>query len=622
TIAAARAGFEEMGLVVEAALSTAILPDADSLALLAAARLLDDALPHQAWRSWLALARAREAAAVQASVQGAASLLLGDLQQEGHLPEAALDPLVAWTETVRRLVRLRAAAPTEHESATFFEAHAPIFADAMAGALRAGDIAAALAAADAALTPAFAAQLARHAPILAVGNEDAYLTRLIDDEARARSALETARTDLRTHGEGVEQGLVTVRALSAEHARSLSRLRIARPRARTLQPPDLLDPDTLRDRCGEAHGERWACLSMHFDANSGALEIFWLDPYRLRRFERRLGPIEMALLRQATDPNPAFRQLVYGGNVYGQRVNVTSYGLRLGKALLPPEVWALFEGEPVLYVATHGALQNLALPVLTNGEATLLQRAEIVQVPSLTSLQRLLERNPAPTGAGVALVMGVESFGNRAPRLPATAGECAAVAHALAPAGDVRVLLREQATRAALDAIATQAHLAQMGTLPGMAADAGPGFAIRRAAGQPVRLLHLATHARADRLAPLRSHILLHGEDELTAAEIVALNLECELVTLSACSGALGEPLAGNELLSLAYAFLQGGARTVLAALWPVEDVRSVAFMTAFYEHLATSPQMRPATALRRAQHAQEAGNPLDWAGYRLIGAA
>ncbi len=613
TIAAARAAFEELGLVVEAALSTAVLPGAAAAELLTAAQLLDDALPNQAWRAWLALARAGEAE------QSAAGRRPGPIPI-GAMPEEPPARLDAWTETVRRLVSLRAGAPTEQESATFFEAHAAVFADAMAGALRANDLGAALAAADAALTPAFAAQLARHSSPQSGSGDTRYLTRLVDDEARARTALEAARTSLRSHGDGVEKALLQVRELATDHARALSRLRIARPRPATLQPPDLLDAETLRARCAEAHGERWACLSFHFEPASGTLEIFWLDPTRLQRFERTLTPIELALLRQATDPNPAFRRLVYGGSVYGQKVNSPSYGLRLGRALLPPELWALIKNEPVLYVATHGAMHNLALPVLSNGEATLLDRAEIVHVPSLTALQRLLERGARANDSGESLICGVEEFGNRAPRLPATRGECKAVVASTARCGSAHLLWQEQASRAAIESYSARA--VRVGA-PEASTNGGMGGAVAGSKpGGALRVLHLATHAIADRVAPMRSRILLHGADELTAAEIVALGLECDLVTLSACSGALGEPLAGNELLSLAYAFLQGGARSVLAALWPVGDAPSAAFMAGFYDELTKEPSARPSAALRRAQNAQMAGSPLDWAGYRLIGAA
>lgn len=619
-IAAARAAFEELGLVVEAALSTAVLPGAARQELLAAAQLLDDALPHQAWRAWLALARAQESEPDRAGRLPASMPAFAEAEGD-----ASTSPN-AWSETVRRLVGLRAGAPTEQESATFFEAHAGVFADAMAGALRAGDLAAALAAADAALTPAFAAQLARHTAPPATSGDTAYLTRLVDDEARARTALEAARTNLRTHSDGVQQALSQVRELAGDHARALSRLRIARPRPAALQPPDLLNPETLRARCAEAHGERWACLSLHFDAASGVLELFWLDPARLQRFERTLTPIELALLRQATDPNPAFRRLVYGGSVYGQKVSSPSYALRLGRALLPAALWELLDNQPLLYVATHGAMHNLALPVLSNGDGTLLDRAEIVHVPSLTALQRLLERGAGAGGGGQSLVCGVTEFGNRAPRLPATREECAHVTSSALRNGSARMLWQENATRAALEVLAP-AHTS--GRLSSAVQTGNSGSAGQGGSGgqggsysAPLRVLHLATHAIADSVAPLRSRILLHGGDELTAAEIVGLGLQCDLVTLSACSGALGEPLAGNELLSLAYAFLQGGARSVLAALWPVGDAPSAAFMAAFYNELTRSAVERPSAALRRVQQAQKAGSPLDWAGYRLIGAA
>jgi CHAT domain-containing protein len=61
---------------------------------------------------------------------------------------------------------------------------------------------------------------------------------------------------------------------------------------------------------------------------------------------------------------------------------------------------------------------------------------------------------------------------------------------------------------------------------------------------------------------------------------------ETPLVVLSACETGLGDVLLGNDILSLANAFLFAGARNVVASLWPIPDIATRDFMAAFYTGL------------------------------------
>src|SRR5579859_538375 len=92
------------------------------------------------------------------------------------------------------------------------------------------------------------------------------------------------------------------------------------------------------------------------------------------------------------------------------------------------------------------------------------------------------------------------------------------------------------------------------------------------------KILHLAVHAVAEPRFPERAALVL-GRDPnsndyglLQAREIANLSLNADLVTLSACDTAKGklEGEEGNE--SLVQAFLLAGSKSVVAALWQVED--------------------------------------------------
>jgi CHAT domain-containing protein len=73
------------------------------------------------------------------------------------------------------------------------------------------------------------------------------------------------------------------------------------------------------------------------------------------------------------------------------------------------------------------------------------------------------------------------------------------------------------------------------------------------------------------------------------------------LAVLSACETGLGEVAGGEGLLGLQRAFQVAGAHSVIASLWKVDDERTRALMTRFYENLWRKNQP-PAQALREAQ--------------------
>jgi CHAT domain-containing protein len=155
---------------------------------------------------------------------------------------------------------------------------------------------------------------------------------------------------------------------------------------------------------------------------------------------------------------------------------------------------------------------------------------------------------------------------------------------------------------------------------PAAYAQAGPaGFS----------LIHFAAHAEANAEMPLESAIVLSrqgGRDKLYAHDVIDIPINADLVTISACRSAGARTYAGEGLIGFAWAFLQAGARNVVAGLWDVSDTSTEALMGRFYAGL--SSRQDPVSALRSAKLALLKGDmsyrkPFYWAPFQAyVGSA
>jgi CHAT domain-containing protein/Tfp pilus assembly protein PilF len=148
------------------------------------------------------------------------------------------------------------------------------------------------------------------------------------------------------------------------------------------------------------------------------------------------------------------------------------------------------------------------------------------------------------------------------------------------------------------------------------------------------QLLHLATHSDFNKLNPMFSSLQLEPDDandgRLEVHEVLRLNLDADLVTLSACDTALGTGYfttvpAGDEFVGLTRAFLSVGSDSVMATLWEVDDRSSVHLMKQFYKRLGDpgaskdkSAALMLAQQQLRSTKAYE--HPYYWAPFVLIG--
>lgn len=148
-------------------------------------------------------------------------------------------------------------------------------------------------------------------------------------------------------------------------------------------------------------------------------------------------------------------------------------------------------------------------------------------------------------------------------------------------------------------------------------------------------ILHLATHGFVDSTYDAFSGLVLAaGPDStedgfLMGYEIAEMNLDCDLVTLSACETGRGKLVTGEGVLGLPRLFLSAGARSVLLTRWKVDDLFSAQLMPQFYRHLLQENRSK-ANALAEAKRAvlneghEQGGvyyqHPVFWAAFSLFG--
>ncbi len=139
--------------------------------------------------------------------------------------------------------------------------------------------------------------------------------------------------------------------------------------------------------------------------------------------------------------------------------------------------------------------------------------------------------------------------------------------------------------------------------------------------------IHLATHGFINEEKPNLSGILFtserKGEDGiLYANEIYNLNLNADLVVLSACESGLGKIIKGEGIIGLTRGLLFAGAKNVIVSLWQVADKSTSELMIEFYRNILNGEGY--SSSLRNAKlkliKDGKYSYPLEWSPFILIG--
>lgn len=123
------------------------------------------------------------------------------------------------------------------------------------------------------------------------------------------------------------------------------------------------------------------------------------------------------------------------------------------------------------------------------------------------------------------------------------------------------------------------------------------------------KVLHFATHGwvinsmpKVAGLAMSIPSVSTDGEDgRLIAKEVSQLQLNADMVMLSACQTGLGKLYGGEGVSGLSQSFLAAGANATIVSLWPVNDYATSVLVSELYRMVKTE-NLDYATALRKVK--------------------
>jgi CHAT domain-containing protein/tetratricopeptide (TPR) repeat protein len=273
----------------------------------------------------------------------------------------------------------------------------------------------------------------------------------------------------------------------------------------------------------------------------------------------------------------------------------------------------------LLTIVPQGPLLNVSFAALQGPDGRyLLEDYALHYAPAGAVLQFTAAKKRADARTGNMLVVAdpilprLTKLDRSLPRLPGARAEAAAISR-LMPASRLTMLQ---------DAEATETRI--------------------REAMSGKAVLHFATHAIVSDSDPFGSFLALgpsssHGGDGLlTSQEVYGLDLNADLVVLSACRSAGGR-VTGDGISAFARAFIYAGTASLVASVWDVADEPTNRLLPDFYKRwLGGASKSR---ALRDAQLAllrdlragrvridTPAGqvsipeHPVFWAGFALFG--
>jgi CHAT domain-containing protein len=294
-----------------------------------------------------------------------------------------------------------------------------------------------------------------------------------------------------------------------------------------------------------------------------------------------------------------------------------------------------------LIIVPDGALQYLPFASLAMASGTpLVEYCELAMLPSAAALPALRNNandRPAPRDEVVVIADPVYERQRLPAPQPGRIGGYAPASAALVRSPELTRALRDlhkaetipSLPGSRLEALNIQKILGPSHTRLALGFDASRDAVLRGVLSQ-ARVVHFATHGILDAKQPENSGLVLSlfmpaglaQDGYLRVNDINRLKLSADLVVLSSCESGLGKDLGSEGIIGLPHAFLQAGARRVIASLWKVDDEAAAALMTSFYQALkgGSSPAAALGQAQRRLRRNPRFQDPYFWAAFFLEG--
>jgi CHAT domain-containing protein len=275
-----------------------------------------------------------------------------------------------------------------------------------------------------------------------------------------------------------------------------------------------------------------------------------------------------------------------------------------------------------LIISPDNVLWDLPFQVLLSPELRyLIEVAAISYAPSLSVLRemQLAGKKKQPPARASLLALGNPALGTRSKELAKFVKMDAELQPLPEAAAQVRALGRLYGPR-----------LSKVFTGP-----AAREEVVKRQSAH-YRILHLATHGILNDVSPMYSHVMLSqkpgksDEDGLLEAwEMMSLDLDADLVVLTACDTARGRVGAGEGMIGMSWALFVAGCPRTVVSQWKVEASSTAALMVEFHKGFKTrfrnmQPSVSTAEAMRQAalkvMNNPEYAHPFYWGGFVVVG--
>jgi CHAT domain-containing protein/Tfp pilus assembly protein PilF len=468
--------------------------------------------------------------------------------------------------------------------------------------------------------------------------------RSLQQRLNARAAAQVSLLNRKHTPEQADAAAKEIDAIAAEYEELQSQIRARSPRYAALTQPQplglteiqqqALDEDTLllEFALGEKRSYLWLVSQRSIDS-------YELPPRaEVEAAARRVYELGAARPKRGTPPDPQF----------------IAQARTLSRILLGPVASRL--GGKRLVIVAPGALSYLPFAALPAPEdkdrpvgdyEPLIAKHEVVSIPSASVLS-VIRREMAgrQRAAKSVAVLADPVFESSDPRLASAKNGKSSGETPAAPAADeelsgvtraIRTMnfsdARAGFTRLAFSRQEAESIIALTPKGTGLKAtdfSASRALAISRQLSQ-YRILHFATHGLLNSERPELSGLVFSLIDQegkpqdgfLRLHEIYNLQLNADLIVLSACETGLGKEIKGEGLIGLTRGFMYSGAPRVVASLWNVDDLATAELIKLFYQRMLKDG-MPAGAALRAAQlemsRQKRWASPYFWAGFVLHG--